>query len=123
MIRAHFRLTLSAPAGSLLRLLQITEYAWQRAKSTGSAPPLPAELAGALGSFASGISPEEAYADLFGAASPGWIIEPGDGAQATLDTVPEGASPITMMCALAIAAPEAFNSDMLFVAKQPDLVN
>jgi hypothetical protein len=123
MIRAHFRLTLSAPAGSLLRLLQITEYAWQRAQTTGSAPPLPAELAEALASFATGISPEQAYADLFGAAAPGWIIEPGDGTQATIDTVPKGASPVTMMCALAIAAPEAFNGDMQFVAKRPVLVN
>lgn len=123
MLRAHFRLTLSAPARSIVRLLQMTDYAWQRARAGGDPVPMPAELSEAFASFAPGISPERTYADLFGDVAPGWVVQPGSGTEVALETVADGASPITVACAIAIAAPEAFTGDMRFTAKQSAAVN
>ena len=123
MTKAHFRLTLDAPAQSLLRLLQIPEYAWQRERAAREHARVPDELAAVLSDSAPGISPEQAYEDLFGSGPPGWHMEPGNGTRVTIETTPDGASPVMVMRAIAIAAPEAFDGEMHYVAKEPDTMN
>lgn len=123
MTRAHFRLTLDAPARSLLRLLQIPEYAWQRERATSEPARVSDELAAALTTFAPGISAEQTYEDLFGTEPPGWLMEPGSETRVTIETTPDGANPVMVTRAIVIAAPEAFDGEMHYVAKEPDTMN
>lgn len=123
MLLAHFRLTLSAPARSLLRLLQINEYGWQLTRATSDRLRVPDELAAALHSAAPGIDAARAYADLFGVEPPQWHFEPAGGTEATIETVPGGADPLILLRAIAIAAPEAFAGNMAYVAMEPVTLN
>lgn len=123
MILAHFRLTLSAPGRSLLRLLQIHEYGRHISRDNEAAVPVPAELAATLESFAPGITPARTFADLFGVEEPRWLFSPSSGTEAIIETMPGGADPVALMRAIAIAAPEAFAGDMAYEAMEPATLN
>lgn len=123
MILAHFRLTLSAPARSLLRLLQIHEYGRHISRDNETAVPVPTELAAALESFAPGVAAARTFADLFGVEAPQWLFSPSSGTEATIETVPGGADPVALLRAIAIAAPEAFAGDMTYSAMEPATLN
>ena len=123
MLLAHFRLTLSAPARSLLRLLQINEYGWHVSRASDDTVRVPAELAAALESLAPGSQAAKVYADLFGSEAPRWHFSPTSGTEATIETVPGGADPLILLRAIAIAAPEAFAGDMAYVAMEPVTLN
>lgn len=123
MILAHFRLTLSAPGRSLLRLLQIHEYGRHLGRDNETAVAVPAELAATLERFAPGIAAARTFADLFGVEEPRWLFSTSGGTEATIETMPGGADPVALLRAIAIAAPEAFAGDMTYVATEPATLN
>lgn len=123
MLLAHFRLTLSAPARSLLRLLQINEYGWQLTHGSPETVRVPKDLAVVLQGVAPGIDAAKAYTDLFGGQPPQWHLKTVEGTEAIIETVPGGADPMLLLRAITVAAPEAFAGDMAYVAMEPITLN
>lgn len=119
MVIAHFRLTLSAPARSILRLVQIAEYAHLRVVAPDGEAQVSRDLADVLAAAFPGMAAESAYAELFGDRPPGWEVRAGRGTQVTIETDELGAELTTLIRAISIAAPEALASNMHYAPKAP----